>query len=73
MNSPLWVVYKMAIHRNPEGINSVCEQDEWEAMQRTQPGVHTLIQSGITSEGAAERLARGTAGDARRGGYPKRA
>ena len=53
-----WVVYRMTIHRKPKGVNAVCEQDEWEAMERAAPGYHTLILAGITSEGEAERLAR---------------
>ena len=58
-----WVVYKMTIRGNPEGMNAVCEQGEWEAMELAQPGLHKLIQAGIPSEGEAERLARGTSGD----------
>jgi len=37
-------------------MDAVCEQSEWEAMERAQPGYHTLVQAGITNE--AERLAR---------------
>ena len=54
-----WVVYKMTIHKQPEGMNAVCEQSEWDAMERARPGYHTLVRSGITNEGEAERLARG--------------
>jgi hypothetical protein len=32
-------------------------------MERAKPGVNTLIQAGITNEGEAERLARGSAGE----------
>jgi hypothetical protein len=53
-----WVVYRMTIHGKPTGMNAVCEQDEWEEMERAQPGYHTLILAGITNEGEAERLAR---------------
>ncbi len=60
-----WVVYKTPLHNNPAGVNAICEQSEWEAMELARPGYHTLIQAGITSEGEAERLARGTAGDAK--------
>jgi hypothetical protein len=59
-----WVVYRMTVHKKPTGINAVCAQAEWEAMERAQPGYHTLVQAGIASEGEAERLARGAAGDA---------
>jgi hypothetical protein len=60
-----WVVYKMTIHKQPEGMNAVCEQSEWDAMEQARPGYHKLVRSGITSEGEAERLARGTAGDSK--------
>jgi hypothetical protein len=53
-----WVVYQIKAHRIPRGMKAVCEQSEWDAMQLTQPGHHTLIQAGITNEGEAERLAR---------------
>jgi hypothetical protein len=52
-----WVVYRMAIHGKANGMMAVCEQGEWEAMQRFQPGHHTLVRAGITNEGEAERLA----------------
>jgi hypothetical protein len=58
-----WVVYKMTIHKQPEGMNAVCEQSEWDAMERARPGYHALVRAGIPSEAEAERLARGTAGD----------
>ena len=53
-----WVVYRMTTHGKPNGVNAVCQQDEWEAMERAAPGYHTLILAGITNEGEAERLAR---------------
>jgi hypothetical protein len=53
-----WVVYRMAIHGKPSGMSAVCEQEEWDAMERAKPGHHTLVQAGITNEGEAERLAR---------------
>jgi hypothetical protein len=60
----LWVVYEMTVHGKPAGgMNAVCEQGEWDAMERERPGYHKLVRGGITSEGEAERLARGTAGD----------
>jgi hypothetical protein len=61
----LWVVYKMAVHKKPDGMNAVCEQSEWDAMERDQPGQHTLIRAGIANEAEAELLARGTSGDAK--------
>ena len=54
-----WVVYRMTIYGKPSETSSVCEQREWDAMERAQPGLHTLIQAGIPSESEAERLARG--------------
>jgi hypothetical protein len=53
-----WVVYRMTIHGKAEGMNAVCEQSEWEAMEKAQPGYHTLVQAGIANEGEAEQLAR---------------
>jgi hypothetical protein len=53
-----WVVYRMTVHGKRTGMNAVCEQGEWEAMERATPGYHTLILAGITNEGEAERLAR---------------
>jgi hypothetical protein len=48
----------MTIRGKPSGMNAVCQQSEWEAMERAQPSYHTLVQAGITNEGEAERLAR---------------
>lgn len=53
-----WVVYRMTIHGKPTGMNAVCEQSEWQALELVRPGYHTLIRAGITNEGEAERLAR---------------
>jgi len=52
-----WVVYKMNL-AGAHGPNAVCEQDEWDEMQRLNPGHHTLIKAGIASEPEAERVAR---------------
>ena len=60
-----WVVYRMPVRYCPDGMRAVCEQAEWDAMELAHPGVNTLIQAGITNEGEAERLARGTSGVAR--------
>ena len=56
--SLLWVVYRMTIHGKADGMKAVCEQGEWDAMERIKPGRHALIQAGITNECEAERLAR---------------
>jgi len=58
-----WVVYLMTLHGKPTGRNAVCEQDEWEEMERAYPGYHTLVRDGIPNEAEAEKLARGTSGD----------
>jgi hypothetical protein len=62
-----WVVYRMILHGKATGMNAVCEQAEWEAMERDRPGYHTLLQAGIASENEADRIARaaprGDAGD----------
>jgi hypothetical protein len=58
-----WVVYSMPVRNSPNRMRAVCEQREWEAMDRAKPGFYTLIQAGIENEGEAERLARGTSGE----------
>ena len=63
-----WVVYQMTIHGKPAGMNAICEQSEWDAMELARPGYHTLIRAGISNEAQAEKLARGTSGDAKRRG-----
>jgi hypothetical protein len=61
----LWVVYTMDPLGKTPGINVVCEQSEWDALELAHPGRHTLVRSGITCEAEAEKLARGTSGDAK--------
>ncbi len=58
-----WVVYLMTIHKGAEGRMAVCEQGEWEKMERERPGYHKLLHAGIPSEAEAELIARGTSGD----------
>jgi len=65
MRNATWVVYSIPMKDSPAGVRAVCEQGEWEAMDRARPGFFTLVQGGIANEGEAERLARGTAGEAR--------
>lgn len=55
-----WVIYRLVIDGAVTGSTGVCEQDEWEAMERDQPGGTFVVQSGIADEGVAERLARET-------------
>ena len=67
-NNVLWVVYRMTLHGKQEGVNAVCEQGEWDALELSRPGYHTLIRAGIASEAEAEMLARGApAAPGRRG------
>jgi hypothetical protein len=61
----VWAVYSFPMKGSPDGMRAVCEQGEWEVMDRAKPGFYTLIQAGIANEGEAERLARGTSGAAR--------
>jgi hypothetical protein len=53
-----WVVYERTVKGKPSGVNVVCEQSEWDALQTADPGAHTLIRAGIANEGEAERCAR---------------
>jgi hypothetical protein len=55
-----WVIYRLVIDGTVTDPAGVCAQDEWEAMEREQPGGTFVVQSGIADEGVAERLARGT-------------
>lgn len=55
-----WVVYQLTVKGQPSGINVVCEQAEWNALEAEQPGVHTLVRGGISNESEAERHARAT-------------
>jgi hypothetical protein len=52
-----WVVYRSQF-AGERGGNAVCEEAEWDALEATSPGKHTLLRSGIPSEAEAERLAR---------------
>ena len=72
MKKTLWVVYEMGAAGKDQRINVVCEQDQWDALELAQPGKHKLIRTGITNEGEAERLARGTSGDLRNSTHKKK-
>ncbi len=61
----LWVVYLMTVRRHEDQKRAVCQQSEWDRMERAQPGLHLLVRAGITSETEAEKLARGSSGDAK--------
>lgn len=58
-----WVIYRMAAKGKMAGGNVVCEQEEWNALEASQPGQHILLRAGIATEEEAEKLARGTSGD----------
>ena len=73
MKKTFWVVYEIGAAGKAQGINVVCEQGEWQALELAQPGKHKLIRTGITNEGEAERLARGTSGDSRNSTHRKKA
>lgn len=60
-----WVIYRAVIKGEVAGPNGVCEQADWEAMERAKPGGTVVIQAGIADEAVAERRARGTSGDPR--------
>lgn len=53
-----WVVYRMSPLQSPIAGIVVCQQNEWESMEKARPGYHTIIQGGIPSEAEAEKLAR---------------
>jgi hypothetical protein len=72
MKKTLWAVYEKGAAENDQGMNVVCEQDEWDALELAQPGKNRLIRAGITNEGEAERLARGTSGDSRNSTHKKK-
>lgn len=58
-----WVIFQAVVRGEAVGPNAVCEQAEWDEMERLRPGAQTIVQRGIATEGIAERLARGTSGD----------
>jgi hypothetical protein len=58
-----WVIYRQVVGGEVIGPNGVCEQDEWESMERDEPGGAFVVQSGIADEMVAERLARGASGE----------
>jgi hypothetical protein len=60
-----WVVYQ-SVQGKQMGAKSICELREWEALERSHPGVNELLVGGLQSESQAEKLARGTSGDAKK-------
>jgi len=63
-----WAVYQRSwtFQRKQVVSTAVCEQTEWDALEKAEPGVHTLVRGRIRTEKEAEELARGTSGDAYR-------
>jgi hypothetical protein len=63
-----WAVYQRTwtVQRKQVVSNAVCEQGEWDALEKAEPGVHTLVRGRIRTEKEAEELARGASGDAYR-------
>jgi hypothetical protein len=53
-----WAVYQMTIRGNPSVVRVVCEQREWEQLDKTHPATYQLVRESIASETEAERLAR---------------
>jgi hypothetical protein len=62
-----WVVYE-AVEGKQAGRRSVCKQSEWQDIETRFPGVNTIVRAGIVEESDAEKLARGTSGDAKKRG-----
>jgi hypothetical protein len=52
-----WVVYETPATSKMARMQCVCEQAEWEQLKQNNPAL-TLVRSGFTSEGEAERVAR---------------
>ena len=46
-----WVMYERTVKVQKKQIvsNAVCEQAEWEAMERAEPGANTLVRERIGS------------------------
>ena len=59
-----WVVYETPVKGRSDATRAVCGAAEWARMEADRPGFRTLVRSGMANEGEAERLARGTSGDA---------
>ena len=66
-----WVVYLMNGGKTT-GMKAVCEQSEWDAMERAKPGMLHLVQQGIATDTEAEILARGDSGATKARGWKTR-
>lgn len=60
----LWAVYQVATGKQA-GARVMCPQSQWEELALNHPNANVLIQDRIVSESEAEKLARGTSGDAK--------
>lgn len=58
-----WVVYRHPADAAGDGAMGVCRAAEWPGLDAARPGLLTLVRTDLPSEGLAERVARGTAGD----------
>lgn len=52
-----WAVYRAAAAKHGGG-SVICSQGEWDEIERSTPGRHTLIRGNIRNEAEAEQLAR---------------
>jgi hypothetical protein len=57
-----WVVYESLLHVRGRRLVVVCSRAEWDELPKDVRANYTLVQTGITNEGEAERLARHLAG-----------
>jgi hypothetical protein len=53
-----WAVYQKVLRGQEKSVRVVCEQSEWDQMEKENPGAFTLVRGWIRSEAEAERLAR---------------
>jgi hypothetical protein len=53
-----WVVFRLPADSRGVAMNAICSQDEWDLMERTQPGQNKIVRGNIASETEAERLVR---------------
>ena len=56
VNGP-WAVYQTTLRGKQTVMHVVCEQREWDVMEKAQPGSFPLVRGWISSEAEAERLA----------------
>ena len=54
----LWVVYQMTVHKKHVPVNAVCEQGEWDEMERLRPGQPLSVRPAGGAAAAASAPAR---------------